>query len=389
MIFGVPLFIDNWLLNLFPNTEQFSLLLGGLGLLTVLNQMPGGLAQLYRQTYEKYLIRLAARQPATAPATPRTPALATVGGAQLEGVGTLPSSTRRRPVSSVNGGHPETCVLEVANLTVTFGRLKALDELSVRVEAREVVGLIGNNGAGKTTALNAITGLVPVSSGAISFAGRDITRLPIGARAGLGVGRTYQDARLFAGLTPREIVQMALLPDTPSFVAGLCRSPRYRAAERRDRLAAEEILERLSLTQFADVRSGELSTGTKRVVDLAIQLAVRPQLMLLDEPTAGLSQNEVKSFGPTLRQVREEIGCAMVIIEHDMPLVLGLADRIYCLELGHVIAQGTPDEVKNDPAVVASYLGSNEALEFTRSGSQQPGRALSGAVTAPEEGAGT
>ena len=144
-------------------------------------------------------------------------------------------------------------------------------------------------------------------------------------------------------------------------------APWARRSERRTRAAADEIIARFGLAPWADARASELSTGTRRICDLAAQVAAEPKLILLDEPTAGVAQREAEAFGPLLRQIRDELDCSVLIVEHDMPLLMGLCDRIYAMEAGQVIAEGTPDEIRNDPRVVASYLGTKDAA-ITRSG---------------------
>src|SRR5204862_1266532 len=144
-------------------------------------------------------------------------------------------------------------------------------------------------------------------------------------------------------------------------------APWARASERRTQRAADDIMNRFGLTPWADARAWELSTGTRRICDLAAQVAARPKLILLDEPTAGVAQREAEAFGPLLRRIRDELDCSVLIVEHDMPLLMGLCDRVYALEAGTVIAEGTPDEIRHNPRVVASYLGTEERA-ITRSG---------------------
>src|SRR5256714_11817994 len=139
--------------------------------------------------------------------------------------------------------------------------------------------------------------------------------------------------------------------------------------ERRPRREAEEIVDRFGLRPWADARASELSTGTRRICDLAAQVAAQPKLILLDEPTAGVAQREAEAFGPLLRRIRDELDCSVLIVEHDMPLLMGLCDRVYAMDSGHVIGEGTPEQIRHNPAVVASYLGSDDAA-ITRSGAR-------------------
>jgi ABC-type branched-subunit amino acid transport system ATPase component len=177
-------------------------------------------------------------------------------------------------------------------------------------------------------------------------------------RSAFGVGRSFQDARLFPGLTVTEVIQVALGHRyRTGMLAAAFRAPWARAAEAASRDAAREMVERLGLTAWSDVPVSDLSTGTRRLCDLAAQAVARPRILLLDEPTAGVAQREVEQFGGVLRTLRDELECAILIVEHDMPLLMGLCDRVYVLEAGRVIAEGTPEEIRVDPLVIASYLG--------------------------------
>jgi ABC-type branched-subunit amino acid transport system ATPase component len=229
------------------------------------------------------------------------------------------------------------------------------------IHPAEIVGLIGPNGAGKTTLMNVISGDLPCEGGTVRVFGRDVTALPTHFRAHLGLGRNYQDAALFAGLTTRDVVQVALSrTHRIGMVSALLGAPWSRWSELRSRRRADEILERFGLTPWADIRTAELSTGTRRICELAAQVASAPRVLLLDEPTSGVAQREAEAFGPLLRRIRDELDCSIVIIEHDMPLLMSVCDRVYALAGGVVIAEGTPEEIRSDPQVVASYLGSSE-----------------------------
>ena len=198
--------------------------------------------------------------------------------------------------------------------------------------------------------------------------GNEVVDLAPDFRAAFGLARSFQDASLFAGLTVRETIQVALVQrHKVGMLSALVAAPWVRASERRTRHVADDIIARFGLEQWADARASELSTGTRRICDLAAQVATQPKLILLDEPTAGVAQREAEAFGPLLRQIRDELDCSVLIVEHDMPLLMGLCDRIYAMEAGQVIAEGTPDEIRSDPRVVASYLGTKDAA-ITRSG---------------------
>ena len=212
---------------------------------------------------------------------------------------------------------------------------------ALRCATHEIVGLIGANGAGKSTLMNAIGGFVP-SSGSIQLLGHEISSWSAPRRTRPGLGRTFQAASLFPELTVQETVLVAL---------------GNAMTERRRRADALELIDFLGLGRYADHHIADLSTGTRRIVELSALLAMDAKLLCLDEPTAGLSQRETEAFGPLIVEICHELDASMLIIEHDMPLIMSVSDRVYCLEVGSVIAAGDPEVVRNDPRVIASYLG--------------------------------
>jgi ABC-type branched-subunit amino acid transport system ATPase component len=246
-------------------------------------------------------------------------------------------------------------------VSVSFGAKPVLDRVSLDVGAGEVVGLIGANGAGKSTLMNAIGGFV-ASSGDIEVLGHDVTGLAAHRRARLGLGRSFQDAGLFPDLTVRETVATAVEArarvGVVSVAVGL---PRAKRLERAKQAQTTEILDFLGLGDFGERFISELSTGMRRIVEVACLLAVDARVLCLDEPTAGVAQREAEAFGPLLLRVREELDASMLVIEHDMPFVMGISDRVYCLDLGDVISVGTPSEVRHDPAVIQAYLGTDDS----------------------------
>jgi ABC-type branched-subunit amino acid transport system ATPase component len=271
------------------------------------------------------------------------------------------------PVSLTRVATPESLVLNqdgsvlaTRGLTVRFGGIVAVDMVDFRAESGEVIGLIGTNGAGKSTLLNAIGGFVP-ADGTVELLGRDISGASPHRRARYGLGRTFQSATLFPELTVRETVQLALESRSPTrfWTSTLCYPPAVRA-ERAKRVQAAELIDFLGLGRYADRFIAELSTGTRRIVELASVLAVAPRVICLDEPTAGVAQREAEAFGPLIKRVQHELDATLVVVEHDLPMILSLSDRVYCMEAGRVIADGPPHEVRNDPNVVASYLGTDE-----------------------------
>lgn len=249
--------------------------------------------------------------------------------------------------------------LEISGLAVTFGGVRAIDGLDLVVEQDEIVGLIGTNGAGKTTLMDCVSGYAHPHEGQVLVYGRDVSRMPPELRPYLGLGRSFQDARLYPSLTVTETLLVAVERHAPSglFAGMLWLAGRQERAKRR--VVADLIL-MMGLGDYAERRTSELSTGTRRVVDLTCILAQRPRLLLLDEPTAGIAQRETEAFGPLLRRIKDELGCAILLVEHDMPLIMSLSDRVYAMEAGKVITSGTPQSVRNNPRVIASYLGTTE-----------------------------
>jgi len=259
--------------------------------------------------------------------------------------------------------------LHAHGVTVRFGGLTAVDDVAVDIHPGEIVGLIGGNGAGKTTFMNVVSGYVTPEPGAVlQVHGRDLVGLPPEYRPYVGVGRSYQAATLFPGLSVSETLLVAVERHQPTPLLGaILGTGRARRIERAKRERVAELVETCGLQPYAERLVRELSTGTRRVVDLACILAQRPGLLLLDEPTGGLAQRETEAFAPLIRKVQRDLGCAVMVIEHDMVMIGELCDRVYAMETGRVIAAGTPDEVRNDPSVIASYLGTDETA-IARSG---------------------
>ena len=264
--------------------------------------------------------------------------------------------------SPADGG----AVLEVRGLAKRFGDLKAVDDVSFSVEAGETLGLIGPNGAGKTTVFELISGYLRPQAGSVVFDGADITRLSPEARSRRGLVRSFQNASLFPTMTPREIVFLACRRAAgQSFVLGGSR------VERGIEDRSDETLAAFGLSAMGDQPVSLLSTGTRRLVELAANVALRPRLLLMDEPSAGIAQAETEALGAVIAQIRDAYQITLVVIEHDMPLLASVCDRMIALEVGRVIAEGAPAEVQADPAVVRSYLGSGPDT-VTGSGSIRP-----------------
>lgn len=339
-----PILGSLWVVGLpafWPSSTLVPLLTSSLGLLVLLMYFPGGLVQIGYSMRDALFAWLDRRLPETV-AAPKSTA--------------VPRAHRARPVDVAS----PTDVLRTDRVTVRFGGRVAVDDVSLRVGEREVVGLIGTNGAGKTTLMNAIGGFLP-STGRVELLGADVTRLAPARRARRGLGRTFQAARLFPDLTVRETVQVALeARHRTRFSTTALFLPHGFRTDRVQRSEADEIINFLGLDRYADRFIAELSTGTRRIVELAALLALDARVLCLDEPTAGVAQRETEAFGPLLLRIRDELDASLLVIEHDMPFIMGITDRVYCLEAGRVIADGTPSELREDAAVIASYLGTDQ-----------------------------
>jgi branched-chain amino acid transport system ATP-binding protein len=251
-----------------------------------------------------------------------------------------------------------TPLLQVRDVTVRFGGIVALDGVSFEVATGHICGLIGPNGAGKTTLFNCLSRLYRPASGRIDFDGRDLSTIPRHRIAQAGIGRTFQNLALFRTLSVLQNVMLGCHSGTrKGFVAHALRLPGVAHEEADTARRATELVEELGLADVARRPVGELPFGTQKRVELARAMAARPKLLLLDEPAAGLNHSEVDALMALIRALRDRFGLTVLLVEHHMNLVMRVSDRVVALDFGRCIASGLPGAVRDDPAVIAAYLG--------------------------------
>lgn len=283
-----------------------------------------------------------------------------------------PGQRARRQQLKSHGG-----TLEVRDVSVRFGGIEVLKQVDLTVQPGEVVGIIGPNGAGKTTLFDVISGFVAPDEGSVLFDDQDVTSRSPDARARLGIGRSFQAVRLFPALTVRENIAVALERRTvKSEVMAALWLPNVRAAEAKVFARAEGLIEIMGLGAFADKFITELSTGSRRAVEVACMMAAEPRLLLLDEPSSGLAQAETQELGPVLLRLASETGAALLVVEHDMGLITSISDRLVAMQLGSVVTTGAPEDVLPDPRVLASYL----APDSTTKPDEEPLEAIAAAL---------
>ena len=249
-------------------------------------------------------------------------------------------------------------LLDVKEMGIDFGGLRAVSDFDFTIEENELVGLIGPNGAGKTTIFNLLTGVYRPTEGEIFFDGKSIAGKKPNIINNMGIARTFQNIRLFKGLSVIENVKTALhMQMTYNAMSGILRLPSFWRDESRIHKEAMELLDVFEMADMADTNASNLPYGKQRQLEIARALATHPKLLLLDEPAAGMNPSETQSLMDTIRLIKDKFGVAILLIEHDMHLVMGICQRMAVLDYGIVIARGKPDEIKKNPRVIEAYLG--------------------------------
>ena len=258
----------------------------------------------------------------------------------------------------------EIPVLETRHLGIEFGGLKAVDDFNLTIGKTEIAGLIGPNGAGKTTVFNLLTKVYEPTSGAVLINGKDLHGMSIVQASRLGIARTFQNIRLFDKMTVEENVRIGLHNQIKyDMFTGILRLPRYWKQEKRQHERAMELLDIFGMQDLADEQAGSLPYGAQRRLEIVRALATEPKLLLLDEPAAGMNPHETEELMENIAKIRDRFQIAILLIEHDMSLVMGVCEGICVLNFGRIIAKGTADEIQANPAVIEAYLGKQKGAE--------------------------
>ena len=253
-------------------------------------------------------------------------------------------------------------VLDVRNLGIDFGGLTAVDSFNITIGPTEIAGLIGPNGAGKTTIFNLLTGVYQPTRGSVLVNGIDIKAMPVHKVNKLGIARTFQNIRLFSDMSALDNVKVGMHNEIKcSFLASLLRLPSYYRSEAAANMKAMELLEFMGLGDVADQKAGSLPYGVQRRLEIVRALATNPSIILLDEPAAGMNPSETAELMHQIRRIRDTFHIAIFLIEHDMNLVMNVCEAIAVVNYGRIIAKGTPEEIRANPAVIEAYLGKEES----------------------------
>jgi ABC-type branched-subunit amino acid transport system ATPase component/ABC-type branched-subunit amino acid transport system permease subunit len=345
-IIGIPEFLP---------LDSAGLAATSLGALILILYLPGGLAQALEPLRTRYARWAAARHGIDLEEAEATAGAGAGPGGELQRSGALPAAAARAVRLRPNG----SVLLEAVDLRKRFGGVVAVDDVSIQVRAGEIVGLIGPNGAGKTTTFELLGGFTRPDSGRVIFDGEDVSTLGPEQRGKRGLIRSFQDAALFPTMTVLDATRLAFERVAPtSFFKSLIGLP---GAERDKDRMARELVGVMGLDAYRNKQIQELSTGTRRITEIGCLIALQPSMLLLDEPSSGIAQRETEALGVLLRDIKDELDLTLLVIEHDIPLIMGLSDRIVAMDAGRVIAEGPPDEVRVNPLVVEAYLGGSVA----------------------------